>query len=156
MIRLLLLATAGVSFWAAAMGVAATNTVPPTRLDNVQVRSYVSNEPLKAQDFAPPQCAPIRSSLVRIVYMGVNSPGNQSELVLGRPQGEPINAGGGNDCVLGGGGNDTLSGGVGTDVLIGGPGTDSFNGGLGGDTCYRRPGESVSACENVYNDPYDP
>jgi hypothetical protein len=37
---------------------AAANTVPPTRLDDVQVRNYVGNDAQKAQDFAPPECAP--------------------------------------------------------------------------------------------------
>jgi hypothetical protein len=34
---------------------AAANTVPPTRLDDVQVRNYVGNDALKARDMAPPQ-----------------------------------------------------------------------------------------------------
>ncbi|GBD12152.1 Leukotoxin [bacterium HR24] len=155
--RLLLLVTVAVILLGAARGLAASNSVPPTRLDNVQARNYAGNDALKAQDYAPPQCAPIRSSLQRIVYIGGSpgTPGNQSELILGRSIADSINAGGGNDCVLGGGGNDSLSGGQGNDVLIGGPGVDSFNGGQGTDTCYRRPGETVS-CENVFNDPYDP
>jgi Ca2+-binding RTX toxin-like protein len=137
---------------------AAANTVPPTRLADVQVRNYVGNDALKAQDFAPPECAPIRSSLTSIVYIGITSPTNASELVLGTAGNDTINARGGNDCVLGGGGDDTLNGQVGNDVLIGGPGNDSFNGGPGTDICYRRvnPPESYTNCETVFPDPYDP
>jgi Ca2+-binding RTX toxin-like protein len=141
---------------------AAANTVPPTRLDDVQVRNYAGNDAQKAQDFAPPECAPIRFSLTRIVYIGSTTPSNASELVLGRPVADTINALGGNDCVLGGGGDDTLRGWTGDDVLIGGPGNDSFYGGGhdSGDICYRRvssPSETIlSGCETVLTDPYDP
>jgi Ca2+-binding RTX toxin-like protein len=159
---------------------AAANTVPPTRLDDVQVRNYVGNDALKAQDFAPPECAPIRSFLTSIVYIGITSPTNASELVLGRPVADNINALDGNDCVLGGGGNDTINGGdgndvilggpgndtlrgwTGDDVLIGGPGNDSFYGGahVSGDICYRRfsspPETTVFGCETQLPDPYDP
>jgi Ca2+-binding RTX toxin-like protein len=145
---------------------AAANTVPPTRLGNMQVRNYVGNDALKAQDFAPPECDPIRSSLTSIVYIGSSTPTNDSELVLGRPVADTINALGGDDCILGGGGNDGLCGGQivrigrGTeieivctegvsnnnDVIIGGPGNDSVAGGPGWDVCY---GESDfdSSCE---------
>jgi Ca2+-binding RTX toxin-like protein len=137
---------------------AAANTVPPTRLADVQIRNYAGNDALKAQDFAPPECAPIRSSLTSIVYIGITSPTNASELVLGTAGNDTINAGGGSDCVLGGGGNDTLRGQTGNDVLIGGPGNDSFDGGPGTDICYRRanPPESYTNCETVLPDPYDP
>jgi Ca2+-binding RTX toxin-like protein len=140
---------------------AAANTVPPTRLDDVQVRNYVGNDALKAQDFAPPECASIRSTLQRIVYIGGSpgTPSNQSELILGTAGNDTINARGGNDCVLGGGGNDTLNGQAGNDVLIGGPGNDSFDGGPGTDICYRRfssPPESYTNCETVLPDPNDP
>jgi Ca2+-binding RTX toxin-like protein len=127
---------------------AAANTVPPTRLDDVQARNYVGNDAQKARDFAPPECDPIRLSLTSIVYI-VTSPTtttNASELVLGRPVAETINASDGNDCVLGGGGNDTLNGQRGNDVLIGGPGTDSLDGGPGTDICY---GEVLVRCETT-------
>ncbi|MDW8008568.1 MAG: hypothetical protein RMK67_03255 [Chloroflexota bacterium] len=135
-----------------AAGYAAANSVPATRLANVQVRNYAGNAALKAQDMAPPQCNSIRSSLQRIVYIGGSpgSPGNQSELVLGTSGNNSISAGGGNDCVLGGGGNDSLSGGNVNDVLIGGPGTDTVNGGAGtNDICY---GEThTGGCEIFFN-----
>jgi Ca2+-binding RTX toxin-like protein len=137
---------------------AAANTVPPTRLDDVQVRNYAGNDALKAQDFAPPECAPIRSSLNSIVYFGSSPSTGAAELILGTAGSDTINAGGGNDCILGGGGNDTLRGQGGNDVLIGGPGDDSFDGGPGTDICYRRanPPESYTNCETVLPDPYDP
>ena len=150
MLRLLLVLPPMVLLWAVTTGLATTNVVPQSRADSWQARSYAGNDALKAQDFAPPQCAPIRSSLQRIVYIGgtPGNPGNQSELILGRPVNDNINAGGGNDCVLGGGGNDTLSGGQGNDVLIGGPGTDTVNGGAATDICY---GEiNQGGCETFY------
>jgi len=116
----------------------ATNTVPKTFMMNKQIRNYSGNDPLKAQDFAPPECNSIRASLQRIVYIGgtPGSPSNQSELILGTAVNNTINALGGADCVLGGAGNDTLGGAAGNDVLIGGPGTDSVAGGTGTDVCY--------------------
>ncbi len=149
MMRALLLMLAGGLLLAAMAGYAAVNNVPPTRLSDVQARNYAGNDALKAQDMAPPQCDPIRSSLVRIIYIGGSpgSPGVASELVLGRPIDDTINAAGGNDCVLGGGGNDNLSGDAGDDVLIGGPGTDTLSGGPGYDICY---GESFRVCEVAY------
>ncbi|HXG43062.1 MAG TPA: calcium-binding protein [Dehalococcoidia bacterium] len=145
--RALLALLAGGLVLAVIAGYAAANNVPPTRLDNVQARSYAGNDAQKAQDFAPLQCASIRSSLQRIVYIGgtPGSPGGQSELVLGTGGNNSISAGGGNDCVLGGGGNDTLSGGGGDDVILGGPGADSINGGIGDDILYGGPGnDSIS------------
>lgn len=44
-----------------------------------------------------------------------------------------INAGDGNDVLIGGAGNDTLLGGAGDDVLFGGPGDDTIDGGPGDD-----------------------
>jgi Ca2+-binding RTX toxin-like protein len=115
---------------------AAANTVPPTRLDDVQARNYVGNDAQKARDFAPPECASIRSTLQRIVYIGGSpgTPSNLGELILGRPVADNIsNAGGGDDCVLGGGGNDTINGGAGNDVILGGPGNDTLAGSTGDD-----------------------
>ncbi|WP_217283812.1 beta strand repeat-containing protein [Pseudaquabacterium terrae] len=42
-----------------------------------------------------------------------------------------VDAGDGNDIVVGGNGADTLAGGAGNDVLLGGPGTDVLDGGTG-------------------------
>jgi Ca2+-binding RTX toxin-like protein len=147
---------------------AAANTVPPTRLADVQVRNYVGNDALKAQDFAPPECASIRSTLQRIVYIGGSpgTPSNQSELILGTAGNDTINARGGNDCVLGGGGNDWLCGGLirvildeifctegisnNNDVIIGGPGYDNVAGGPGWDVCYGESDFDFS-CEEFYS-----
>jgi len=130
---------------------AAANTVPPTRLDDVQVRNYAGNDALKAQDFAPPECAPIRSSLSRIVYIGSSTPTNASELVLGTAGNNTINALGGDDCVLGGGGNDNLIGWTGNDIVIGGPGTDTVRGGAGYDVCYGETYPAGHGCEVINN-----
>jgi len=118
---------------------AAANTVPSTRLDDVQVRNYAGNNALKAQDFAPPECDPIRSWLSNIVLLPATTT-NSSELVLGRPINDSVNAQGGNDCVLGGGGNDTINGGSGNDVILGGPGNDNLRGWTGNDVVIGGPG----------------
>ena len=44
-----------------------------------------------------------------------------------------VNAGDGDDVVIGGAGNDTLVGGAGDDVLLGGDGIDVIDGGDGSD-----------------------
>jgi Ca2+-binding RTX toxin-like protein len=111
----------------------------------------VGNDALKAQDFAPPECNPIRSSLTSIVYIGITSPTNASELVLGRPVADTINALGGNDCVLGGGGNDNLRGWTGDDIVIGGPGTDTVRGDGGYDVCYGEIYPAGHSCEVINN-----
>jgi Ca2+-binding RTX toxin-like protein len=130
---------------------AAANTVPPTRLDDVQVRNYAGNDALKAQDFAPPECAPIRSSLSSIVYIGSSTPTNASELVLGTAGNNTINAGGGSDCVLGGGGNDTINGGAGNDVVLGGPDNDNLRGWTGDDIVIGGPGTDTVRGDGGYD-----
>jgi len=170
MLRLMAICVAALVLIPTVVGHTAFNTVPPTRLDDVQVRNYAGNEALKAQDMAPPQCAPIRSSLQRIVYIdsdSAGSPSDQGELILGTSVRDTIHALGGNDCVLGGGGDDYICGGTltvirigweievfcdytgGNDVLIGGPGTDAVSGGTGNDICYGESDPEFS-CEAFY------
>jgi len=56
-----------------------------------------------------------------------------------------IDAGAGNDVVVGGKRNDTLLGGKGIDSLIGGRGNDSIDGGAGQDTMYGGAGNDTLA-----------
>ncbi len=130
---------------------AAANTVPPTRVDDEQAKNYAGNNALKAQDFAPPECDPIRSGLANIVYIVSSTPTSANELVLGRPIADNINASGGNDCVVGGGGNDTLRGWTGNDVVIGGPGADTVRGDGGNDVCYGENYPPGHGCEVAIN-----
>jgi Ca2+-binding RTX toxin-like protein len=117
------------------------------------VRNYAGNDALKAQDFAPPECASIRSTLQRIVYIGGSpgTPSNQSELILGTAGNDTINAGGGDDCVLGGGGNDTINGGAGNDVILGGPDNDNLRGWTGDDIVIGGPGTDTVRGDGGYD-----
>ena len=105
--------------------IAATNTIPPTRLGN-QTRSISSN------DLRPASCASL--DLRNIISGSGSITGtNGNDLILGSPGDDVIHGLGGDDCILGGGGNDTISGGDGTDVCNGGG----------------NPGDSFDACEAI-------
>ncbi|GIW13777.1 MAG: hypothetical protein KatS3mg062_1216 [Tepidiforma sp.] len=107
---------------------AASNTVPPTNIDQDNVSLTISQ-------LAPPECAGM--PLNEIEYDGNGGGGN--DLVLGGP-GSPatLRGGGGNDCIVGGAGNTVLRGEGGNDVLVGGPvWLVVLNGGGGNDTCHR-------------------
>jgi len=92
--------------------IAATNTVPPTRLGN-QTRSISSN------DIKPSSCASL--DLRNIVSgSGAITGTDGNDLILGSPGNDIIHGLGGNDCILSGGGNDTIDGGDGNDICNGG------------------------------------
>lgn len=98
---------------------AATNTVPGTRIGQ-QIRSITANE------LKPPECAAINLTAI-VVCTGGNCNGSgASELLLGTANGERLRGRGGSDCIIGGGGDDELTGNGASDVCIGGPGTDTF------------------------------
>jgi len=99
--------------------VAATNTVPASRLD--QVTSAINANALK-----PASCSAVALTSV-VICTGGNCDGTSaSELVLGTSAGERIRGRGGTDCIVGGGGDDQLVGNGASDVCIGGPGNDTF------------------------------
>ncbi len=98
--------------------VAATNTVPATRVDS-QSLSYNINH------IKPSACAGITVTTL-VTGSGTITGTEGNDLILGGPGADDINGLGGNDCILGGGGDDILNGGDGNDVCIGGPGTDTF------------------------------
>src|SRR3712207_3779091 len=98
---------------------AAANTVPTTRLDEL-------SQPINANALKPPQCAALNLTAV-VSGSGTLNATAAAELVLGGAARDNIGAQGGNDCVLGGGGDDTLKGQAGTDVCIGGVGTDTLD-----------------------------
>jgi Tol biopolymer transport system component len=95
-------------------------------------------------------------------------PTSASDVILGTPGDDTVNAlngddvfcglggddvfegGVGNDWANGGRGRDTLSGGKGNDRLLGGRGADVLNGMGGRDNCLGGPGkDSATTCENV-------
>jgi len=154
---LLLLLPLALVVVSATYALTASNTVPASRLSLQQVRSYPNTpagQQQKAQDFAPPECDPIRSSLSGIRYLPAQNGTNASELILGTAGNDSITARGGNDCVVAGDGHDSVSGGSGNDVILGGPGNDSIDGGPGYDRCYGGPGtDTFSNCEVIVDIP---
>ncbi|MBL8088720.1 MAG: hypothetical protein KF758_00975 [Anaerolineales bacterium] len=98
--------------------IAATNTIPPTRIDS-QVISYQINH------LKPSACAGLNLSTM-VTGAGVITGTAGNDLILGSSGADVIDGLGGNDCILAGGGDDTITGGEGNDVCIGGPGDDVF------------------------------
>ena len=98
--------------------VAATNTVPSTRVTN-------QSSSIGANSLKPSACAGIVLTTL-VIGSGNITGSNGNDLILGGPGMDTINGLDGNDCILGGGGIDTITGGNGNDVCIGGPGVDVF------------------------------
>ncbi|MDF1501096.1 MAG: hypothetical protein P1P76_11565 [Anaerolineales bacterium] len=110
--------------------VAASNTVPFTRLDE-------DSFPITANDLKPSGCSSL--NLSNIVIGGNGTNGN--DLILGSAGDDDLSGGNGADCIVGGGGNDNLNGGQkGNDILLGGEGDDSLKGGQDTDICNGGPG----------------
>ncbi|MBL8102585.1 MAG: hypothetical protein JNM02_08660 [Anaerolineales bacterium] len=100
--------------------VAATNTIPSTRIDSQNLMYNINH-------LKPAACAGISvTNLVSGSGMLTGSEGN--DLIIGGSGVDEINGLGGNDCILGGGGDDLFTGGDGNDVCVGGAGTDLFAG----------------------------
>lgn len=98
--------------------VAATNTIPVTRLDHAV--SSVNINSLK-----PSTCSGlILTNLVSGSGTLTGTEGN--DLILASSGVDIIDGLGGDDCILGGGGDDSINGGSGTDVCLGGAGLDMF------------------------------
>src|SRR5688572_1458378 len=98
--------------------IAATNTIPATRLTN----QYFS---ISVNTLKPAACSGISlTSMVSGTGMISGTSGN--DLILGSSAMDMIDGGGGHDCILGGGGIDTISGNSGNDVCLGGDGLDIF------------------------------
>jgi Ca2+-binding RTX toxin-like protein len=104
-------------------------------------------EPITVNDFIPPECQSL--TLTQIVTGSGNFKGTgRSELIVGSPGADTINALNGDDCILGGEGDDTIYGSNGNDVLVGGPGADTLSGDQGTDSCYG--GAVTNSCEYTY------
>ena len=70
---------------------------------------------------------------------------------IGNSLNNSINAGGGDDLIVGGGGNDTLKGDDGNDILDGGSGFDTLNGGLGKDKLTGGSGSDTFVFDGALN-----
>jgi Ca2+-binding RTX toxin-like protein len=100
----------------AVTAIAATNTVPSTRVTNRG--EYISINNLK-----PAACASM--DLTHLVTgSGVITGTAGSDLILGSSGADVIDGLGGNDCILGGGGDDALTGNDGNDICLRGTGND--------------------------------
>jgi hypothetical protein len=141
--RTLVLTVSLLALLGAGSALAASNTVPASRLDNI-------TQGIGVPDLAPPECAAIASGLSNLVIIGSGSPGNGSDLIIGTSGADTITAGRGSDCIVAGGGDDTVNGNQGSDVLLGGPGNDDLDGGAGTDACHGGPGtDTVQRCEST-------
>lgn len=97
---------------------AATNTVPATRIDNLSLI-------IGLNDKKPSACeGSFLTSLVTGTGTITGTSGN--DLILGSSAADTIDGLGGDDCIVAGGGDDNITGGDGTDVCMGGPGSDTF------------------------------
>jgi Ca2+-binding RTX toxin-like protein len=114
------LLVAGLALILVSIGTASTasNTVPPTYLDDL-------TRGVSAEEIKPAACAGI--TLTAVLICPPNCTGtNANELILGSAAADSLRGGGGDDCILGGDGDDTLRGDAGNDICIGGNGTDTF------------------------------
>ena len=94
----------------AVTAIAATNTVPFTRITN-------QSEYIGSNDLKPYMCDGIY--LTNLVSGSGTLTGTEgNDLILGSSGADVIDGLGGNDCVLGGGGADICTGGAGSDIFI--------------------------------------
>lgn len=98
--------------------VAATNTVPFTRLED-RVLSFNINY------LKPPACSGLFLTTL-ITGSGTLTGTAGDDLILASTSADTIDGLGGSDCILGGSGDDLITGNDGVDVCIGGLGTDTF------------------------------
>lgn len=98
--------------------VAATNTVPSTRV-TAQMLSFNINQ------LKPSACSGI--TLTNLVTgSGTLTGTGGNDLILASSSADTIDGLGGDDCILGGSGDDSLTGNDGNDVCLGGLGNDVF------------------------------
>jgi len=117
-LRLILYSIVALILVSAVTAIAATNTVPSTRIAS-QVNS------IKVNDLKPAACASTNlTNLVSGSGTLTGTPGN--DLILGSSGVDMIDGLGGNDCIVGGGGDDQINGGDGNDVCLSGTGNDIF------------------------------
>lgn len=116
--QILLISLAAFILFTSVTAIAATNTVPDTRLE-------LDSMSLNLNDLKPSSCAGLFVTNL-VTGSGTLTGTNGDDLILGSSSIDTIDGLGGNDCIVGGGGDDLLTGGDGNDICIGGPGTDTF------------------------------
>ena len=90
--------------------IAATNTVPSTRL-----MAYGNS--IGVNDIKPSACATIFLTN-RVSGLGLLTGTEGNDLILGSSGADTIDGLGGDDCILGGGGIDSCIGDIGTDMFV--------------------------------------
>jgi Ca2+-binding RTX toxin-like protein len=116
--RLMVIGLIALVLFSSVTALAATNTVPVTRMDDlVMIISLNDTKPQACEGW-------FLTSLVTGTGTIAGTSGN--DLILGSSATDTIDGMGGDDCILGGGGDDQISGGDGSDVCLGGPGSDTF------------------------------
>jgi Ca2+-binding RTX toxin-like protein len=117
-LRILFFGLAALVIVTSMTAVAATNTIPSTRIGSQAI-------PFNINHLKPSACAGM--SLTSLTTGSGTLTGTEgNDLILGGPGADSIDGLGGNDCILGGGGDDIITGGEGTDICLGGPGNDTF------------------------------
>jgi hypothetical protein len=102
----------------AVTAIAATNTVPSTRVIN-------RGEYISINDLKPAACASMDlTNIVSGAGTLIGTTGN--DLILGSSGADVIAGLGGNDCIVSGGGDDSLNGMDGNDICLSGSGNDVF------------------------------
>lgn len=102
----------------AVTALAATNTVPSTRVVNASISFNINH-------LKPAACAGITVSTIVTGSTTINGTGG-NDLILGSANLDTISDLAGDNCILGGDGDDVIIGGPGSDVCIGGSGNDTF------------------------------
>ena len=115
---------------------ATSNSIAESGLFDADVQN-----PITPDDLKPPECSGIM--LDNLVQIGVDTPTNGNDLILGTSGSDTIDGRSGDDCIVGGGGDDSLSGGNGDDVILGGDGADQLYGDNKDDTLYGGSGDDL-------------
>ena len=102
----------------AVTALAATNTVPSTRVMNESISFNINH-------LKPAACAGITVSTV-VTGSGIINGTAGNDLILGSSNLDTISDLAGDNCILGGDGDDVITGGPGRDVCIGGSWNDTF------------------------------
>lgn len=98
--------------------IAATNTVPATRIGHEAITFQINH-------LRPSACAGL-SLTTLVTGSGTITGTSGNDLILASSAADIVDGLGGNDCIVGGGGDDNITGGDGNDICIGGPGNDVF------------------------------
>lgn len=116
--RYLFFFTLALILFSVVTAIAATNTVPSTRLDH-------HSAPIGLNDLSPSNCAGIFVTNL-VTGSGTITGTGGNDLILASSAADTIDGLGGDDCIVGGGGDDFITGNDGADICIGGPDNDTF------------------------------